>query len=243
MAHTFLLVHGAWTGGWCWDSLRPLLEDRGHTVLAPDMPGHGADPSPIGEQTLETCARSLEALLEPLREPVILVGHSFGGMVISQAASCVPDKIKQLVYVAAFLPRDGESCNGITKGLRPTFREKLQALGDDFILSGDGKTSELTPNTCAGFVFSDILREQALLMAERLGPESNASQQQPVQLNDRFRSIQKTYIRCAYDRTVDIRLQDNMIATAGCERVYTLQTGHCPFASDPRGLANILLNL
>ena len=243
MSNTYLLVHGAWSGAWCWEKLKPLLKAQGHSVIAPDMPGHGEDRLLIEEQTLETYARSVEALIAPLNGPVILVGHSFGGMIISQAACYIPNKIKKLVYISAFLPRDAQSCVGITKSVRPTFHEKLVASGYDFILSADANTSKVAPDACADFVYNDIKRDRALRIAKRMGPESNAAQQQAVVLNDKFNEIPKAYVRCILDQTVDINLQDEMIAQTNCQEVYTLKTGHCPFESAPRSLADILLGL
>lgn len=243
MGNTFILIHGAWLGGWCWEKLRPLLEAEGHTVIAPDMPGHGEDKLLIEEQNLEKYARTVEALITPLNESVILVGHSFGGMIASQAACYIPNKIKKLVYISAFLPQDGQSCVGITKSAKPTFHEKILASGYDFILSADGKTSKVAPDSCADFIYNDIPRDTALALAERLGPESNAAQQQAVVLNDKFNDIPKVYVRCVFDQTIDISLQDKMIDKTYCGEVYTLETGHCPFESAPRSLANILLSL
>jgi len=243
MGNTFVLVHGAWLGGWCWEKLRPLLEAEGHIVIAPDMPGHGEDGSPIEDQSLETYARAVEALVAPLNGPVILAGHSFGGMITSRAACYIPDKIKKLVYIAAFLPRNGQSCNGVMKSVRPTFHEKLVASGYDFILSADGKTSKVAPESCADFVYNDIPRDAALAIAERLGPESNAAQNQTVVLDEKFHDIPKAYVRCVLDQVIDIRLQDKMVAETYCGEVYTLGTGHCPFESAPRSLADILLSL
>lgn len=241
MGDTFFLVHGAWLGGWCWEKLRPLLEAEGHAVIAPDMPGHGEDKSPIEEQNLEKYARAVEALIEPLREPVILVGHSFGGMIISQAACYIPSKIKKLVYISAFLPQNGQSCDGLAKSMQPSFREKLVASGHDFILSEDGKTSKVASEPCADFVYNDIPRDVALKLAKRIGSESNAAQKQAAVLGDKFYDIPKVYVRCLLDRVVDIKLQDKMISETYCGEVYTLKTGHCPFESDPRSLADILL--
>ena len=104
---TFVLIHGARHGGWCWNKVIPLLEKAGHKVMAPDLPGHGEN-----KNTATTLQGYVDRVLEVLDrqpEPVILVGHSMGGMVISQAAEYRPDKIKKLVYVCAFLLRDGES--------------------------------------------------------------------------------------------------------------------------------------
>lgn len=243
MKNIYFFVHGAWCGGWCWEKLRPLLEAEGHTVITPDMPGHGEDTSLIEEQNLEKYARAVEALIKPLNESVILVGHSFGGMITSQAACYIPNKIKKLVYISAFLPLDGQSCVGITKSIHPTFHEKLVESGYDFVLSADGKTSKVVPDVCVDFVFSDIPKDMAYKLADRFGQESNAAQNQAIVLNDRFKDIPKVYVRCVHDKVVDVSLQDKMIAETYCGEVYSLETGHCPFETAPRSLADILLIL
>lgn len=243
MGNTYFLVHGAWCGAWSWDKLKPLLERAGHTVIAPDMPAHGKDTSSISEQNLEKYARFVESLISPLDGKVILVGHSFGGMIISQAACYIPHKIKKLVYISAFFPQDGQSGVGITKSLLPTFHEKLLDSGYDFILSDDGKSSSLMLESCADFIFNDIPRDEALILSKKFCPESNDAQQQPVILNNKFSDIPKAYIRCLLDKTIDINLQDKMIADNSCYEVYTLNTGHCPFESEPQKVADILLGL
>ena len=102
---TFVLVHG----GWCWEKVIPLLEEAGHVAQAPDLPGSGDDPTPIPEVSLQGYADRISEVLDAQPEPVVLVGHSSGGTVISQAAEQRPDKVKLLVYLAAFLLRDGET--------------------------------------------------------------------------------------------------------------------------------------
>ena len=105
---TYVLIHGAWHGGWCWDKVVPLLEKDGHKVEAPDLPGHGNDKTPIPEISLQAYADRVCEILDAQSEPVILVGHSMGGVVITQAAEYRPDKIKKLVYLTAFLLQNGE---------------------------------------------------------------------------------------------------------------------------------------
>ena len=83
---TYVLVHGAWHGAWCWHKIVARLEARGHTVVAPDMPGHGMDRTPIEQVTLEDIAARLTSIIDAQDEPVVLVGHSYGGTMISQAA-------------------------------------------------------------------------------------------------------------------------------------------------------------
>jgi pimeloyl-ACP methyl ester carboxylesterase len=85
----------------------PLLEEAGHKVEAPDLPGLGDDSTPISEASLQSYANRITQVLDAPPEPVVLVGHSSGGVVISQAAEQRPDKGEMLVYLAAFLLRDG----------------------------------------------------------------------------------------------------------------------------------------
>jgi pimeloyl-ACP methyl ester carboxylesterase len=106
---TFVLVHGAWHGGWCWRHVAPLLRARGHEVHAPDLPGHGADPAPTATQTLDDYAERIGATVADCRGEVVLVGHSLGGLVISAVAEARPERLHRLVYLTAFLPRDGDS--------------------------------------------------------------------------------------------------------------------------------------
>ena len=86
-----------------------MLEKHGHTVLAPDLPGHGKDKTPVADVTLQLYVDSVCKLLDAQREPVILVGHSMGGGIITQVAEERPERIKWLVYLAAALPRNGQS--------------------------------------------------------------------------------------------------------------------------------------
>jgi pimeloyl-ACP methyl ester carboxylesterase len=108
---TFVLLHGAWHGGWCWGRVRPVLRERGHEVFTPTLTGvsdraHLLSPA-VGLGThVEDVVRLLEA--EDLRD-VVLVGHSYAGLVVSAVASRVPERIARRVHLDAFVPRDGEA--------------------------------------------------------------------------------------------------------------------------------------
>src|SRR5262249_7576688 len=107
---TFVLIHGAWHGGWCWYKVIPLLEKKGHTVLAPDLPGHGRDKTSVSAVSFQAYVDRVCQVIDAQQEAVILVGHSMGGsMVTTQVAEYRPDKIQTLVYLAARLLRNGES--------------------------------------------------------------------------------------------------------------------------------------
>ena len=94
---TYVLVHGAWHGAWAWDEVTPLLEAEGHTVDALDLPGHGDDRSPVSEMTLEGNVNRILERIDAAGEPVVLLGHSMGGMSVTQAAEHVPERISRLV--------------------------------------------------------------------------------------------------------------------------------------------------
>lgn len=106
---TFVLVHGAWAGGWCWEKGVPLLEQAGHQVQVFDLPAHDQDTTPLREISLAAYTKRVCEILDAQAEPVMLVGHSMGGIVITQAAEERPEKIQMLVYLSAFLPQNGES--------------------------------------------------------------------------------------------------------------------------------------
>ncbi len=106
---TFLLVHGACTGGWCWEKVVPLLEAAGHKACAPDLPGLGKDDTPPANVTLADNVDKLARLLDKMEEQVILVGHSLGGVTIGQLAEARRRKMKALVYLCALLPTSGKS--------------------------------------------------------------------------------------------------------------------------------------
>jgi len=105
----FILIHGAYHGAWCWDKVVPILKDKGHSAIALDLPGSGKDKTPISHVTLDCYAQKICKFLDIQPEPVILVGHSLGGLSITQAAEYRPDKIKILVYLTAFLLQNGQS--------------------------------------------------------------------------------------------------------------------------------------
>ncbi|EDY82379.1 hypothetical protein VDG1235_2000 [Verrucomicrobiia bacterium DG1235] len=110
---TYVLVHGAWGGGWAWKDVQRLLEAKGHTVYRPTLTGHGERSHlASSEIDLSLHVQDVVNLLEWERlEDVVLVGHSYGGMVVTGAADRVPGRIKRLVYLDALVPEDGESLN------------------------------------------------------------------------------------------------------------------------------------
>ena len=134
---TFVLVHGAWHGGWCWGRVRPLLQERGHDVFAPTLTGlsdrsHLLSPS-VGLGThVEDIVRLIEA--ENLYD-VILVGHSYAGLVISSVASRIPHRVARRVHLDAFVPRNGEAAiDLLPETIAHHYRESVEGPGFGWLI-------------------------------------------------------------------------------------------------------------
>jgi pimeloyl-ACP methyl ester carboxylesterase len=234
---TFVLVHGAFAGGWCWETFAPLLEADGHTVDALDLPGHGNDPAPISEMTLENNARRVADHVEAASEPVVLVGHSMGGMSITQAAEVVPDRIAKLVYVAAFLPADG-----MTLPQLAAMEPNVDGVQANIVLDEEHGTCTIAAHALREVVYGECSDEAFAFAAARREPEALAAVGAPVRLTDaRAGSVPRIYIECTRDRSIGIEKQRVMQALRPCEQVFTLDTDHSPYLSTPRELADCLL--
>jgi pimeloyl-ACP methyl ester carboxylesterase len=128
---TFLVCHGAWSAGWAWKKMHPLMDAAGHRLVTPTYTGlgeraHLANPS----IDLEThIADILNVIKYEDLSDIVLLGHSYGGMVATGVADRVPDRIAQLIYLDAFVPRDGQSLLDLNEPARQSMRERV-ASGD-----------------------------------------------------------------------------------------------------------------
>jgi pimeloyl-ACP methyl ester carboxylesterase len=236
----FILIHGGMHGGWCWERVVPLLEQQGHHVMAPDLPSMGETRLPAEQVTLDAWSRFTVDLLNQAPGKSILVGHSVGGMVISQAAETAPGKIATLVYLTAILPRNGSSIFDITSrdgGLDGEGRITLHP-------SQDGVTVTATPADARIYFYGETPDEWAERAISRLVPQALAPMQTPAALSEaNFGSVPRVYIECLRDRILSPALQRAMYEASPCGRVYAIDSDHSPFYSAPEALAEHLLDI
>lgn len=233
---TYILVHGAWHGGWCWEKISPLLAAAGHTVYAPDLPGHGADKTPISRINLKSYVQCIEKILTSLSEPVILVGHSLAGIIISQVAENNASKIKKLIYIAAFLPKNGDSLFSLAQQQPPTsFSKLMKAVPAE-------NAFYFPVEQARGFAYHCCDEETIIAAQKRLCVEPLLPSATSVKLSaEKFGLIPKIYIECEEDQAVLLSSQQRMHCETPCQ-VFSLKTDHSPFYSTPKQLAALLLN-
>jgi len=234
----FLLIHGAWHGAWCWADTLAALKAAGHDARSIDLPGHGADATPPAEVTLDDYVSRIGEALAGFDGKVILVGHSMGGMVVSAAAEAYADRLAKVVYLCAFLPRDGESLMDLEgRNPRPTVPPAL--LPDP-----EGKTAMLQPDKLVPLFFHDCTPGQQRMAVAKLTPQTLEPLGRKLTLTPaRFGQVPKAYIECTDDRAISIELQRDMIAASGVTEVLSMPTSHSPFLAAPTELAEKLASL
>ena len=224
-ALTVVLVHGAWHGSWCWQKLVPQLQKRGLGVRTVDLPSVGAAPGQVVD--LSADATTVKSVIADVRGPVVLCGHSYAGMVISEAA-VGQRTVKRLVYVCAFVPDDRESLLSIGGGKHAPW---INELAGGLTLPDPRKTANVFYSDC------DVASQQWAI--KQLLPQSAAAFTEAVQ-RPAWKEIPSTYVVCGNDMALPPDLQRNVFAPRATEKV-EMAASHSPFMSRPAELAEILL--
>ena len=233
---TFVLVHGAWHGAWCWEKVVPLLEEAGHGVVAPDLPGHGEDGTPMPELSMQVYADRVARAVDEAAEPVILVGHSMGGIVVSLVAEARPDRVRTLVYLTGFLLEDGNTLLSVAEN------DEEAIVLPNLAPNEDG--SAFTVRNIKDVFYADCSDEDVEGARSRLVPEPAFAFATPVAVTeDNFGRVPRAYIECVRDRAIGITAQRGMHERLPCETVVSMQTSHSPFFSAPEELAGHLVSL
>lgn len=240
---TFVLVHGAWTGGWVWRDVTPRLRAAGHDVFTPTLTGlgerrHLGRPDVDLDTHIEDVANVLE--FEELRD-VVLVGHSYGGMVVAGAADRVPERLAHLVYLDAVVPHDGQSFFDMAPPpYRAAVEEQARTKGDGWRWPLPELEELAQSSSLAGLTDADRQRFRAKAV-----PHPIATFAQAVRLADpAAEAIPRTYVRCTADQgelPPEYAEFVEHLRTAPGWRYHELPTGHWLMMSMPNEVADLLI--
>jgi pimeloyl-ACP methyl ester carboxylesterase len=235
---TYLLIHGAWHGGWCWRKVVPLLEAKGHRVFAPDLPGHGDDRTATASITLKNYTDRICEIARVQAEPVILVGHSMGGIAITQASENCHTQIGALVYVCAFLPRNGDSL------VTWASQDQESMVNPSTTQPRADGAIEFNPEYSREAFYGNCADDDVAFAQVRLVPQPGAPLGTSVETTaEGWGQIPRYYIECLRDRAITLGLQRKMQKSSTCRQTYSIDTDHSPFFSAPEQLVDILLHI
>lgn len=234
---TFVLVHGAWLGGWCWKHVAPPLRSAGHEVYAPTLTGlgereHLARPDVDLETHVTDVVNVVE--YEELAE-VVLVGHSYGGLVVTGVIDRVPERVAHVVYLDGMTPADGQPTSLFDLG-PPEYREMILAEADE---GGDGWRWPM-PAEPGGWV--GIPEADARWLREKAVPHPVGTFEQPVAVRDPAAAdLPSTAVICTENGMdeSDLDVVRGAAADRGWDR-RELETGHWPMVSTPQAVVELL---
>jgi pimeloyl-ACP methyl ester carboxylesterase len=225
----FLLIHGSWHGGWCWERVMPILQERGHEVWAPTLIGLGERAGVANPKTgLTTHVDQITELIQAgdLKE-LTLVGHSYAGLVMVGTAERVTERIIRLVYLDALVPDHGQSAFDLMPGAEAGFVQMMRSSGSDFLVP------PMSPQELGVTEPADVK-----WVRTHLTPMPILTHREKVQAPQRKAAkIPSTYIEC-----LQFGLGAGFAARAGREgwRVLESDSGHDVMITNPKGLADLL---
>ena len=229
MGKTFLVCHGAFSGGWAWKKMHPLMSAAGHRLVAPTYTGQGerehlANPS----IDLETHIQDILNVIryEDLRD-VVLIAHSYGGMVATGVADRARDRIAQLIYLDAFVPKHGQSLLDLNEPARQRMRDAVKA--------GDGWRLPPTPTP------PDTAPADAEWLAERRVGQPIKCFEAPLELRRGELTLPRSYIYALRATPADTfrPFADHARSEPGW-RYFEIDASHAPNVSAPEALFSLL---
>ncbi|KAB1157824.1 alpha/beta fold hydrolase [Flavobacterium luteum] len=234
---TYVLVHGAWADESAWGFVRNNLAKKANVVVV-NLPAHGADNTYGVGVGLNDYVKTVTNVINAQKGKVILVGHSMAGVVISQVAENIPNKIDKLIYVSAYLPKNGENVSGITNKFLNNKPIEVFEFNKDYSLVSIKKDAIATV-VCADC--PDYMKD-VLVKYHRAEPTKGLNDN--VKLTIKFAGIPKYYISTKNDYAVPYLLQQQMIKDNGTvKKVFEMNTSHLPFVVKPAEFVDILTSI
>ena len=224
---TLLLVHGAWGGSWCWRDLREVLELHKVPSLGVDLPSSrlGADPSTGLREDAEAVVRAASSI----SGPVMLVGHSYGGAVVLEAAPRIP-RLERIMFIAALVPMLGQSATDVSREIRVRTR-----LDEAMLLEGDHL--RLDPQLAPQALYNHCDSAMSVWATSQLTTQTISSFRTARSSIDL--DVTSRYVSCTDDLAVDPSLQ--AIMASRCSESTSIASDHSPFLSHPGELFEALM--
>ena len=238
-ARTYVLVHGAFENQAIWNSVRQGLQQAGQQVIAIDLPGRDGDATPVDGLSLDRYRDTVQERIATLSQPVILVGHSFGGITISNVAEQHPERVRTLVFLAALLPRDGDSARALSRQDPDTHLTR-----EAVVVSPDHRWASVRDTGQLALFCADCSPDQARTFQGSLIPEPAGPLGAAVHLSSaRYGQVDKVYIATDADQVVSPSAQRAMLAATPTRMVVHLASSHSPFLSHSAELVQALLDI
>lgn len=234
---TYVLVHGAWADESAWGFVRNELAKNANVVVV-NLPAHGADNTYGAGIGLKDYVKTVTEAVNAQPGKVILVGHSMAGAIVSQVAENIPVKIKTLIYVAAYLPKNGESVIELSK------KDNSSKVGANLEFNKDYSLATIKKDALADAVCADCppYMKEALIKYHRAEPVKGLNDK--VTLTAKYASIPKFYIATTSDQAVPYTLQQQMIKDNGSiKKVFDMNTSHLPFVVQPDKFIGIIRSI
>lgn len=241
---TYVLVHGAFQDSRAWNDVLPLLRAKGIKVVAVNLPGRAGDGTAPEAATLDSYRDTVLRVVRAESAPVVLVGHSFGGITISNVAEAAPEKIRTLVYVAAYLPQAGVADQSMAKMAEKDDWNKFNKPRKNFIVAPDYKTASVLADDQLLLFCADCSPEAKRKTTEIMQREPLAPAATAVTLSaQRYGRVDKVYVQTTRDNALSHTLQLQMLERTPVRKSVALATGHSPFVEAPQALADALVAL
>lgn len=240
---TYILVHGAWHGAWCWYKVVPEMTKKGYKAIAIDLPGHGEDTTNPEVVTFRMYVEKIKQVANNMNGQVILVGHSMAGTIISQAAEELgKDKVFKLVYLDAFLPKNGESVSKLSGMIFQTLPQETDTSKITFrkgiVNAPNGKTRTFRPEVADIVFYHDCNSKDKELAHKNLCRQPTEPLGAAVSVTESiYGQIPKYYILCTEGKDLDKSLLPTRVK---CEKLIKIPTSHSPFFQDQKNWLKFL---